>query len=121
MLVKDIKKSSYFKALDETILCELLHPEKEGFDMGCSIAHAVLGPGQSSLPHKLSNSIEVYYILEGDGIMHIEGEKEIVCTGQAVYIPSNSEQWIKNIGENDLKFLCIVSPPWKGKEEKLCQ
>ena len=78
MLIKDIKKSSYFKAIDETILCELLHPEKEEINMGCSVAHAVLEPGQSSLPHKLVNSIEIYYILEGKGCIHIEGEKEIV-------------------------------------------
>jgi hypothetical protein len=42
MLIKDIKNSIYFKAMDETILCELLHPKKEGIIMGCSIAHAVL-------------------------------------------------------------------------------
>ena len=68
MLIKDIKKSSYFKAMDQTILCELLHPEKEEIKMGCSVAHAVLEPGQSSLPHKLVNSIEIYYILEGKGV-----------------------------------------------------
>ena len=39
MLIKDIKKSDYFKAMDETFLTELLHPENEGLDMGCSIAH----------------------------------------------------------------------------------
>jgi len=28
------------------------------------------------------------------------------------YIPSNAKQWIENIGEDDLKFIYIVSPPW---------
>jgi len=69
MLIKDIKKSTYFKAMDETILCELLHPKKEGIIMGCSIAHAVLEPSNSSLPHILNKSIEIYYILEGKGCM----------------------------------------------------
>ena len=45
--------------------------------------------------------------------MHINDQKEIIQSGQSVYIPSNARQWIKNIGEEDLKFLCIVSPPWK--------
>lgn len=121
MLIKDIKKSGYFKAMDQTILCELLHPKKEEIKMGCSVAHAVLEPGHSSLPHKLVNSIEIYYILEGKGCIHIEGEKEIVKSGQAVYIPSNARQWIYNIGKVNLKFLCIVSPPWNEEDEELCQ
>ena len=81
--------------------------------MGCSVGHAILEPHNSSLPHKLNKSIEVYYILEGEGCMHIDNQDEIVRTGQSVYIPSNSRQWIENIGKEDLKFLCIVSPPWK--------
>ncbi len=75
MLIKDIKKSSYFKSLDETILCELLHPKNEGIIMGCSVAHAILEPHKSSLPHKLNKSIEVYYILEGEGCMHIDNQE----------------------------------------------
>lgn len=121
MLINDIKKSSYFKAMDETILCELLHPENVDIKLGCSVAHAVLEPGKSSLPHKLVKSIEIYYILEGKGCMHIEREEEIVQSGQTIYIPSNACQWIDNIGEVNLKFLCIVSPPWNKVDEELCQ
>ena len=46
MLIKDIKKSTYFKAIDETTLCELIHPEKDTVKMDCSISHAILGPDQ---------------------------------------------------------------------------
>jgi mannose-6-phosphate isomerase-like protein (cupin superfamily) len=66
MLVKDIKKSKYFTSMDKTFLTELLHPKNEDIKMGCSIAHAVLKPGKSSLPHRV-RSVEVYYLLEGKG------------------------------------------------------
>lgn len=49
--------------------------------------------------------------------MHINDQEEIVQTGQSVYIPFNACQWIKNIGEEDLKFLCTVSPPWKNRRK----
>lgn len=55
------------------------------------------------------------------GEMNIDGEIEVVKSGQAIYIPSLSRQCIKNIGDCYLKFLCIVSPPWRMDEEKLCQ
>ena len=120
MLIRDIKKSDYFYAVDETVLSELLHPKNDQVKLDFSIAHAVLKPGKSSLPHVLKGSVEVYYILEGKGQMHIDPEVEAVESGQVVYIPPKKIQWIKNTGTTDLKFLCIVSPPWKEEDEELC-
>jgi mannose-6-phosphate isomerase-like protein (cupin superfamily) len=121
MLIKDIKNCNYFKALDNTILCELLHPEKENKDLkiNYSIAHAVLKAGESSLAHKLKTSIEIYYILEGNGIMHIDDESEEVLPGQVIYIPANSRQYIQNTGDNELKFLAIVHPMWREDDDEL--
>ena len=51
--------------------------------------------------------------------MHIDDEKETVNPGQVIYIPANSKQYIENIGTNELKFLCIVYPMWKEKDEEL--
>lgn len=121
MLIRDIKNCNYFKALDNTILCELLHPEREENDLkiNYSISHAVLKAGESSLVHKLKTSIEIYYILEGKGIMYIDDESEEVQPGQVVYIPANSKQHIKNTGNDELKFLAIVYPMWRGEDEKL--
>ena len=42
--------------------------------MNFSLAHAMLNPGKSSLPHYLKESIEVYYILDGEGLMDINNE-----------------------------------------------
>lgn len=120
MLVKDIKKSKYFTSMDKTFLTELLHPKNEDIKMGCSIAHAVLKPGKSSIPHRV-RSVEVYYLLEGKGIMHIEGESKEFRPGQAVYIPPESRQWIENVSDVDLKFLCIVTPPWREEDEEICE
>ena len=121
MIIRDIKDCEYSRVMDETLLCELLHPDRENEDlkMDLSIAHAVLKVGESSLAHRLKNSVEIYYILEGTGIMHIDNESEEVQSGQAIYIPINSKQYIENIGNDELKFLCIVYPKWKEEDEEL--
>lgn len=121
MIIKDIRGCEYSRVMDETFLCELLHPDKDdkNINMDLSIAHAILGINESSLPHKLKTSVEIYYILEGKGIMHIDNEAEEVQQGQIIYIPANSTQYIENIGNEKLKFLCIVSPMWKEEDEKL--
>jgi len=121
MLIRDIKNCNYFKALDNTVLCELLHPknEKKDLKINYSIVHAVLKSGESSLAHRLKTSIEVYYILEGTGTMCIDDETEEVHPGQVVYIPANSKQYIQNTGIDELKFLAIVYPMWQAEDEEL--
>ena len=116
-MIRDLRESPRFRAKDGTDICELLHPDREeGISMGYSLAHAILGPGEASAPHRLKSSSEVYFILEGRGIMHIDGESAGVGPGQAVYIPPGSIQHIKNVGGGPLVFMCMVSPPWREEE-----
>ncbi len=51
--------------------------------------------------------------------MYIDEENTKVRSGQAVYIPPNSKQYIKNTGNTDLKFLCIVDPAWRVEDEEV--
>ncbi len=119
MIIKDLAKCRYFQAADNTLICELLHPGREGLDLPYSIAHAVLQPGSSSLPHRLKTSTEVYFILQGAGEMHIESERTTVRAGQAVMIPPGSWQKIHNTGDTILKFICMVSPSWQAEDEEI--
>lgn len=118
MLVKDLKDCSKTIACDNTSLREILHPTKERIEINYSLAHAVVKPGEASLPHRLKSS-EVYYILEGKGMIYIDGESEEVGSGQVIYIPPNSIQYIRNIGDDDLRFLCIVDPAWRPEDEEV--
>ncbi len=120
MLIKDLKNCDEFSAGDKTILRELLHPEKEALSLRYSLAHATVKPGHASTPHMLKTS-EVYYILEGIGVMFINSKSKEVTPGQVIYIPPNSKQYIKNTGDSDLKFLCIVDPAWKKEDEVICE
>lgn len=116
MIIKKLQSCPEFIAGDNTILRELLHPDKEKLELRYSLAHAVINPGKTSYRHKLRTS-EVYYILEGEGIMHIGEEEEKVLPGDAVYIPSDAVQFIYNSGTTDLKFICIVDPAWRKEDE----
>jgi mannose-6-phosphate isomerase-like protein (cupin superfamily) len=118
MIIKDLNQCEEFIAGDKTILRELFHPDKENLNFCYSLAHAVVKIGDSSQQHKLKTS-EVYYILEGEGTMHIDEESEKICSGQAVYIPPNAIQHIENSGDSDLKFLCIVDPAWRVEDEEV--
>jgi len=118
MIVKDLLDCDPFISDDRTVLRELLHPDKDPIAIGYSLAHSRIGPGTKTLPHRLRTS-EVYYILEGRGTMHIDRETQDVQSGQAVYIPPGSRQFIENPGDSELVFLCIVDPAWRPEDEKI--
>ena len=115
-----IKKSTLlpaFLAGDLTQIKELLHPKNDGIELSYSLALATLEADESSLPHRLVKSSEVYFLLEGNGEMHLDEQEKEVTAGDLVFIPANALQFIKNTGVGRLSFLCIVSPPWSPEEE----
>lgn len=118
MFIKDLKDCQEFIAGDNTILRELLHPDKADLNLRYSLAHAVVKSGDTSQPHRLKTS-EVYYILQGKAIMYIDDEQQEVRPGQAIYIPPLAKQYIQNTGDSDLVFLCIVDPAWRVEDEEV--
>ncbi|MCD4829973.1 MAG: cupin domain-containing protein [Candidatus Cloacimonetes bacterium] len=77
----------------------------------------MLMPGEASRPHSLATSGEVYILLSGQGAIYVDDETESVQAGDVVHIPAGARQWIENSGEEQLVFLCIVSPPWDNADE----
>jgi mannose-6-phosphate isomerase-like protein (cupin superfamily) len=116
MLIQKLNACTEFVAGDGTLLRELLHPEKQPIALRYSLAHAIVPAGRSSLPHSLKTS-EVYYILSGQGEMHIDGESQVVEAGDAIYIPPHAKQFIRNDGMEPLVFICMVDPAWRKEDE----
>lgn len=120
MFISKLNQNPEFTAGDKSLLRQLLHPETHRTDIDFSIAHARVPVGASTLPHRL-NSIEVYYITQGEGRMHIDDESETVQPGDTIYIPPKSRQYIENVGSEELLFICVVSPAWKENNETVEQ
>lgn len=118
MFIRRLHDCEEFIAGDRSVLHELLHPDKADLAIRYSLAHARVRPGQTTTPHRLQTS-EVYYILEGQGRMHIDAEVSDVAAGCAIYIPPRAVQRIENTGTEDLVFLCIVDPAWRREDEEV--
>ena len=97
---------------------ELIHHANDKAAIRYSLAHSIVKAGNASVAHSLKTT-EVYYILEGQGVMHINDETAEVFPGDAVYIPPNATQYIENTGDKDLLFLCIVDPAWRKEDESI--
>lgn len=113
MLVKSTIDCMPYTAIDGCAIREVLHPHQDSVVLPYSLAVAEVTGGARTHRHRLQHA-EVYYVLEGRGIMHIECETREVCTGDAVFIPAGSIQWIENVATTNLRFVALVSPPWSA-------
>ncbi|MDD4484843.1 MAG: cupin domain-containing protein, partial [Methanoregula sp.] len=86
MLVHNSGNCPHARVMDRSVLCELLHPDKTPTARmpECSVAHAIVPPNESTLPHVLKKSTEIYYILEGTGAMSIGNETSPVRPGDCI-------------------------------------
>ncbi|MEJ2638327.1 MAG: cupin domain-containing protein [Desulfosarcinaceae bacterium] len=50
----------------------------------------------------------INYIIEGEGIVHMNGEDHPVTAGGYAYIPANVEHQFRNTAETPFRFICIV-------------
>jgi len=118
MLIRRLQDCDEFVGGDDSILRELLHPAKAEIDIRYSLAQATVRPGERTKPHRLRTT-EVYYLLQGQGRMHIGDEATEVTAQSAIYIPPHAVQWIENTSAVDLVFLCIVDPAWRREDEEI--
>jgi len=80
-------------------------------DPDASIARARVEPGVTTRWHRLTGTVERYYILNGRGRMEVgKLPPQDVSAGDIVLIPPMCRQRITNIGSEDLVFLAICSP-----------
>jgi mannose-6-phosphate isomerase-like protein (cupin superfamily) len=62
-------------------------------------------------PHAHKVQEQVYHVLDGEGLMEIEGKRRVVRRHDVIFLPPGVEHAIYNTGLVDLVFLVISSPP----------
>jgi mannose-6-phosphate isomerase-like protein (cupin superfamily) len=79
-----------------------------------SLAEATVPAGAVTERHYHGVSEEFYYVLEGVGVMEVDGEERVVGPGDAVLIPAGAWHHIR--AEVELRFLCCCAPPYAHED-----
>ena len=66
--------------------------------------------------HKHKVQEQVYHVLEGEGLMEIDGEKRVVRKHDFIFLPPGVDHSISNPGPVDLVFLVVTAPVTDGKK-----
>ena len=84
-----------------------------------SLAEARVPPGATTIAHRHVKTEEIYYILEGEGLMRLGDESCRVGLGDAIAIPPGTLHQIVNDGAAILKFLCCCAPCYEDADTEL--
>lgn len=61
---------------------------------------------------------QCYMILEGQGVMEVDGEKAEVKAGDTIFIPSNNVHGLVNNGQTILRYFSAGSPVFGASSER---
>ena len=106
--VKQLNLSDEFYTPERCFITELSNTPD---DPDASISRARVEPGVTTRWHRLTGTVERYYIVKGRGRVEVgKISPQEVRTGDVVLIPPKCRQRITNIGSEDLIFLAICTP-----------
>ncbi len=89
--------------------CFIVETWNHASDPDVSLARARVPPGVTTARHALTVD-ERYVIEKGRGKVEIDGIESDVSRGDVVLIPRGASQRIRNLGDEDLVFLCVCTP-----------
>ncbi len=99
---------------------ELINPTLSG-NKNLSLAIAIVEPFKETKLHIHKNSEEIYFILQGKGLMTLGNKTFVVKKEDFILISPKTPHKIKNIEEEKLKILCICSPPYSHEDTELLE
>ena len=79
-----------------------------------SLAEASVPAGSATQRHYHRLSEEFYFILEGSGVMEIDGDTRQVNPGDCILIPPTA--WHTITAVKGLRFLCCCAPPYSHED-----
>jgi mannose-6-phosphate isomerase-like protein (cupin superfamily) len=102
--VSSLATASPFTTKDGSTIRELHHTAVQ------SLAEATLAAGQTTQRHYHRASEEIYFVLEGEGDLEIDGKSRRIAPGDAALIPPRA--WHELVAATALRFLCCCAPAY---------
>ena len=115
MEVRSLERAEPFVTKDGSTIRELLGLPTSALVRNQSLAEATLGSGQATERHYHRESEEIYLVLDGGGLMEVDGETRQVGPGDAVLIPPGAWHTLR-AGPEGARLLCCCAPPYRHED-----
>ncbi len=120
MDIRNVSQSPAFITLDGSEIREIL-AHRNSCIKKQSLAEARLPAGGKTTPHFHKETEEIYYILAGEADMHIGHQTRRVGPVDAIAILPRQIHCIRNVGTEELRFLCMCAPGYEHDDTVLVE
>lgn len=79
-----------------------------------SVIEEFMPPGAAEVRHHHRQSQQFFYVVEGEILMEVDGEKTLVSAGSGIRIPPGARHQVRNPSSSAVRFLVISQPPSHG-------
>jgi mannose-6-phosphate isomerase-like protein (cupin superfamily) len=115
MIIRNLDRVPAFTTKDGSEIRELL-AYRNSCIRNQTLAEARLPVGGSTTPHHHIKTEEIYYVLEGHGLIRVGQESAEVGPGDAIAIPPGVSHQITNTSQSQLRFLCCCAPGYEHED-----
>lgn len=113
MMKNPIPTPKSYVTKDGSVIRELLHPSFLP-GLGMSLAEAVVEAGQSTERHFHMTFDEIYYCLEGAGVLYVNDAPHPFSPGSYHLMPKGSFHFLT--ATTKLRLLCVCCPGYTHEE-----
>ena len=83
-------------------------------DKNLSVIEEFMPPGTAEIRHHHQHAQQFFYILSGEVLMEVNGEKTLIPAGSGIRILPGTRHQIRNPSSEAVRFLVISQPPTRG-------
>jgi mannose-6-phosphate isomerase-like protein (cupin superfamily) len=113
MEVRNLENQAPFTTADGSTIRSILDRSNAPVQ-NQSLAEASLPAGQATQRHYHKRAEEIYFILQGEAEMEVDGEMRDVRPGDAILLPPGAWHVIR--AQTPLRFLCCCAPPYSHED-----
>lgn len=81
---------------------------------GLSVIHERMPPGRAEVAHHHADARQLFFVLEGELTMAIDGREVHIAKGEALEIAPGQRHQALNRSPGPVEFLVISQPPTRG-------
>lgn len=113
MIVNQLSQQKPFTTADGSTIRSILDATNAPVQ-NQSLAEASLPAGGETQRHYHKLSEEIYFMLEGQGKMEVDGEQREIGPGDAILIGPGA--WHQVLALTDIRFLCCCAPVYAHED-----